>query len=386
MPELTPRPRRTTKTYKDLRVLRGGATKSPVPTAASSDIITPPSTPDAPISPRIPSRRRKSMKFFIGLGVGIILIFAVLGWYLIVQRNIRALSESPLTLFTARIFGMSVAKINTEEIPYTNYRDQLRATKMFFDTDTTGNLTKLSDREMQDYVLARLLINELTGQVAREYKVTLETSELDQLVQTQLIQNFGSREKAEENIRGRYGWTLEQFVENIIKPAELERKLVKVYLGSIGYPVPKEVLRERAEGVLSRIKAGEDFEVLAREFGMDSTAESGGNVGWFVRGMFETAVEDTVFSLENGQVAPELVETENGFYIVRADDRKTGQDPETGREREEMSAHMIFFRIDKDDAAPYAEYMNKRLLESKVTVKKGIVNPLANFYAEQNGT
>ncbi len=330
------------------------------------------------------TQRTRVVLGVVGLAV---VVFGGIGvWYKIGVRKVSELSETPFTITTARIFHLPVAWVDNRKIEYTTYVEELRATKMFFETDTTGQLTKLNDRELRDYVLVRLLINNLTAEVAHEYDVKLTKEELEETVNTQLIQNFENREKAEENIRQRYGWSIEEFVEHIVTPTEIERKLVKTYLDSIGYPVDRETARGRAQAVLDRIKNGESFETLATEFTQDATGPLGGDLGWFVRGMLGTELEEKAFSLEKGEMASELVESEAGFYIIRVDDKKMGEDPNTGREREEVRARNIFFRVDKNDAKPFADYMNNRLLASKVRVIDGVRNPLAEIFEQNSAT
>lgn len=317
----------------------------------------------------------------------IILVVALLVsvglWYRSGIQKVSALSQSPFTMMTARVFRMPIAWVNGHKIQYTSYVEELRATQLFFETDTSGQLSPLNEREMRDYVLVRLLINNLTAEVAREYDVELGKDELQEMVNTQLIQNFESQEKAEESIRQRYGWSVEEFVEHIIVPTEVERKLVKTYLNSIGYPVDRETARARAQSILDRIKNGESFEALASEFTQDGTAANGGDLGWFVRGMIGPEFEEKAFSLQKGELASELVETEAGFYIMRVEDTRLGDDPGADRKREEVRARNIFIRVDKNDAKPFAEYMNNRLLGSEVKVVEGVNNPLASFF-EQN--
>lgn len=330
-------------------------------------------------------KKRTKPQVLIIVGIVVIAILGTGVWYMVGMNKVRTLSQSPFTMVTARIFRMPIAWMDRTKIEYTAYIEELRATKMFFETDTTGQLTRLNDREMRDYVLTRLLINSLTAEVADEYKVVLDKKELEGIVDTQLIKNFENREKAEENVRQRYGWSIEEFAKHIIAPTELERKLIKTYLDSIGYPVDRETARAKGQSVLDRIKNGEPFEALATEFTQDSTAQNGGDLGWFVRGMLDPKLEEKAFSLQKGELSPELVETEAGFYIIRVEDTKVGDDPTTGKKREEVRARNIFFRVDKNDARPFAEYMNNRLLKSKVKVIEGVPNPLAKLF-EQNST
>jgi parvulin-like peptidyl-prolyl isomerase len=76
--------------------------------------------------------------------------------------------------------------------------------------------------------------------------------------------------------------------------------------------------REKAEGILRRVLAGEDFTQLARAYSDDpGTREIGGDLGSFARGTMLEPFEKVVFTLEPGTVSPTLVKTELGYHIVK---------------------------------------------------------------------
>lgn len=75
-------------------------------------------------------------------------------------------------------------------------------------------------------------------------------------------------------------------------------------------------VRAKAEGVLQRLRAGENFEELAKEFSEGPTASRGGDIGRFTRGSMNPAMEAVVFDLPSGAVS-DLIESDFGFQIVR---------------------------------------------------------------------
>lgn len=98
---------------------------------------------------------------------------------------------------------------------------------------------------------------------------------------------------------------------------------------------PAEV-RKEAEGVLARVLAGEDFEALAREYSDDSSAASGGDLGFNARGVMVPAFDEVAWSLEPSQTHDQLVETEFGFHIIRVTERR----PATTRTLEDVRADL----------------------------------------------
>lgn len=74
--------------------------------------------------------------------------------------------------------------------------------------------------------------------------------------------------------------------------------------------------RQRAEELLERARAGEDFAALATEHSQDpGSAEAGGDLGWFRRGRMVDEFDEAAFSLLEGGIS-EVVETEYGYHII----------------------------------------------------------------------
>ncbi|MFN2414644.1 MAG: peptidylprolyl isomerase [Pyrinomonadaceae bacterium] len=91
--------------------------------------------------------------------------------------------------------------------------------------------------------------------------------------------------------------------------------------------------RAKVEGLLGRIRAGEDFAKLANEFTQDPSGKgSGGDLGWFGRGTMVKPFEDAAFSLKQGEVSG-VVETQFGYHIVKVEERRTQGQGEEVRAR-----------------------------------------------------
>lgn len=85
----------------------------------------------------------------------------------------------------------------------------------------------------------------------------------------------------------------------------------------------REAARARADSILGEIRAGASFAAVAREASADSaSAERGGDLGYFGRGVMVGPFEDAAFGLDTlGQIAGP-VETPFGFHVIRLDDRQ----------------------------------------------------------------
>lgn len=77
--------------------------------------------------------------------------------------------------------------------------------------------------------------------------------------------------------------------------------------------------QRRAEDLLKQLKAGANFEDLARKYSEDpGSAKEGGSLGWIGRGRTVPEFEKAAFSLPVGQTS-DLVKSSYGFHIIRVD-------------------------------------------------------------------
>ncbi len=82
-------------------------------------------------------------------------------------------------------------------------------------------------------------------------------------------------------------------------------------------PEAVEAAHQRALALLARIRAGEDFASLAKQYTDDvATRESGGDLGTFGRGVMLDAFEQAAFAMKPGDVS-EPVRTEVGWHIIQ---------------------------------------------------------------------
>ncbi len=83
-------------------------------------------------------------------------------------------------------------------------------------------------------------------------------------------------------------------------------------------------LRQRAEQVLSRLQAGEDFAKLAASFSDAQDALSGGELGWRRADRLPTLFADVLAGLQPGQVS-QVLRSPGGFHIVKLLERRGGE-------------------------------------------------------------
>ena len=106
-------------------------------------------------------------------------------------------------------------------------------------------------------------------------------------------------------------------------------------------------LKKKAELILSRLKNGEDFSILAKEFSQGPGANEGGELGAFKTSQIEQDLVDILAKLPEGGIS-DLIERENSIQIIKLIKRDGGKP----RPLEEVS-DLIYEKL-------YSEEINNR--------------------------
>lgn len=222
----------------------------------------------------------------------------------------------------------------------------------------------MSEQQQKEYVLDQLIEEKvLLSRIDRDSIVVSET-EVDQRVNAHLQQlaasqntNLATLEKA---IRAQLGISMAQYRDQLAKQIRGHIELLRVrqrHVGGIN-PTKKEVdkfyneykdsippqyncvllshiqlpitpdsmvidsVRQVAEALIDTLNLGMSFELLAQKYSQDSSAEKGGDLGYFKRGQLDPAFERALDGLKNGQYAANPVKTNLGWHIPRVLGRK----------------------------------------------------------------
>lgn len=85
----------------------------------------------------------------------------------------------------------------------------------------------------------------------------------------------------------------------------------------------KATARQRAQNILTQVKAGSSFEAMAATNSMDGSAQQGGDLGYFKNnGQMVKGFQDAVFAFNGTGLLPNVVETDFGFHIIKVTEAK----------------------------------------------------------------
>ena len=103
--------------------------------------------------------------------------------------------------------------------------------------------------------------------------------------------------------------------ENKAQYLQPEKRLAAHILVSLGDD--EDAAKVKAEAILAKLKAGEDFDALAKTDSDDSfSGEQGGKLDWFEQGVMEAPFDQALFALEKGQNS-DIVKTSFGYHIIK---------------------------------------------------------------------
>jgi len=253
--------------------------------------------------------------------------------------------------------GGEVAVVNGSSITQEDLDDEMsRVRRMFLAKGTPLKESQLS--EIRKEVLESLINRELLYQESQKKGIEVDEAAVDGQLST-LKKRFSSEAEfkkalseinlSEAAVRSQI--RREMAVQQLIKDqfagdVAISDKESKTYYASHPdlFRQPEEVrashilikvdpqadesgraeARREIEKIQEKVKRGEDFGDLARQFSQGPSNTRGGDLNYFRRGQMVKPFEDVAFALAPGEVS-DIVETRFGYHLIKVTDKK----PET---------------------------------------------------------
>ena len=214
-------------------------------------------------------------------------------------------------------------------------------------------------QQLQSETLQNLINQKILLAKADEDSVEVDERQVDNYLENQIasmVQRVGSEEKLEEQLGMAINKIKRTFRDEVRKNLRVEmlrnikyntiqitRREVNEFYNTMKDSLPnlKETVdishilltvkagessegnaRKRIEQLRERVKSGENFEELCRQFSEDPGSKArGGELGLIQRGDFVPEFEEVAFMLEPGEFS-DIVKTRFGYHLIECLDRK----------------------------------------------------------------
>jgi peptidyl-prolyl cis-trans isomerase SurA len=131
----------------------------------------------------------------------------------------------------------------------------------------------------------------------------------------------------------------------------------------------KVALRTKADGLLARVRGGEDFGEIAKRFSDAATAKKNGELGLFRRGTMPAPLENAVFKLNRNEIT-DVIPISTGFEILQVMERyEAGQQPV---DKVQNEINNILY--DQKMKPALREYLDKLREDSYIDIKPPYVD------------
>lgn len=103
--------------------------------------------------------------------------------------------------------------------------------------------------------------------------------------------------------------------------------------------------KKKAVDVIAKLKQGQDFAALAKQYSQGPSASRGGDLGWFGRGAMVKSFEDEAFALSVGSFSQEPVRTRFGYHVIKVDGHKSAYTKKLDEVKKEIKAKLVKERL-----------------------------------------
>ncbi len=179
------------------------------------------------------------------------------------------------------------------------------------------------------------------------------------LIETQLLADAAEARKLQVQSSPQNGpyWQRramrDAYFEQVIASGVDDKEVRSFFDQHIGSQKPEEEVRarhilveskEKAEEIYDKLQKGGDFNQLARDNSADpGSKDSGGDLGFFVRGQMVPPFEEAAFTLKPGEVSKPF-STQFGWHIVKVDARRERQAPPYEAIKDRLKAAVIHYK------------------------------------------
>lgn len=302
-----------------------------------------------------------------------------------------------------------IARVNNEIITHSDLEHATAEMRDEVQRDCTGCTPQQVEQKLADgqkNILRDLIDNSLLVQRGKDLGINVDTQVVKRLDEVRIQNNLATMDDLERAVT-KSGEDYEDFKNNIrdqllqqeVIHREVGSRVVMAHADALKYydqhkedfvrpeqvvlrelfvstegktDDEKEALKKKIDGLLTRIRGGDDFGELAKRFSDGTTAKDGGFLGAFEKNQLAANLSPILFKMSRNDVS-DVIPTQNGYAIYQVQQHyAAGQQPEASVE-DEILEHLY-----NDQLRPaLRDYLQTLRQDSYVLVKPGYVDTAA---------
>ena len=275
------------------------------------------------------------------------------------MHRILAVVTVLLLSFTSYADESIIARVNGSAI---TARDlETAVNRLIPQTTYHGSVPEEKRREFREKALDNLIVQELQYQDALARGIKPPKKRVKERMK-QIRSRFKSRsaykaalkeagithselkKRVEREVR------IETVIERTVKgPAHMTDEELKEYYDAnvTKFKQPESVRlrvistkdRKKANDLLKRIKAGEDFGSIAAQYSEDDYRIRGGDIGYIHRGRIQPEIEKVAFALKPGRTS-DLLKVKDTWFIIKAEEKQPERQLDFDKARDKMKKRL----------------------------------------------
>lgn len=220
-----------------------------------------------------------------------------------------------------------------------------------------ANMMGQYKQQMRKQAMEQTIIETMLNEKEKAANITVSQAELDEQINKQIAQQNLTLDDFKSLLKG-YGVDFSEYQENMKKRAMFEKLMESQFVGKIKEPNDAEVkayyeqnaqqfttpesihakhilvrpadgndpnkakleAKAKAQELLAKVKAGAEFETVAKENSACPSAKEGGDLGVQPKGTFVPEFEKAANALKPGEMS-DVVETQFGYHIIKLVER-----------------------------------------------------------------
>src|SRR5438876_3669017 len=315
-----------------------------------------------------------------------------------------ALIAVPALVSADSVVEEIIARVNNQIITRTQYQREQQQLKEEAQQQDPKQAEKIANEGQKD-ILRGLIDRQLLLDKGKELSITADTDlikRLDEMRKQMKLDSIDDLEKAAEA----QGVSFEDFKQNmrteiitqqviqrevgghINVTKDEEQKFYDEHKSELARPEqvklseilisteqagddPQKIAaaQAKADDVLKQIKAGANFDEIAKKESQGPSASQGGDLGYFKRGTLAKQLEDLTFGMQKGQVS-DPIRTKQGFVILKVTEHQTAGIPAMNEIESRVQEAVYMQRLQP----ALREYLKKLREEAFIDIKSGYVD------------